>query len=69
METLVILLTIAVILLSIVIIALLTVVVVAVIKINHIARNIEDATHNLAHVTDWVVPTKVFAAVARAFRK
>lgn len=69
METLVILLTIAVILLSIVIIALLAAAVVVIVKINHIARNVEEVTHNLSHVTDWFVPTKVFGAVARVFRK
>jgi hypothetical protein len=70
METTIItLLTIAVILLSIVIIALLAAVVMVVVKVNRIAKSLDDITSNVASATAWLSPMKLFSEAAKIFRK
>ena len=69
METLVILLSIAVIMLSVVVIALLAAITLVVVKVNRIAKNVDAETHNAAHASEWLVPAKVFAAAVKALRR
>ena len=66
--TIVTLLTIAVILLSLVIIALLAAVTIVIVKVNHIAKSVDQITGNLASATDWLSPVKVFSEVTKAIQ-
>lgn len=63
------LLTISVILLSVVIIALLAAVTLVIIKVNHIAKSVDQITSNIASATAWANPVKLFTEVFTAFRK
>jgi hypothetical protein len=59
------LLTINVVVLSVVIILLLVVAIVLVVKLNKIARSVKQTTTNIAQVTEWFSPVKVFGEVAK----
>ena len=62
------LLTINVIVLSIVIISLIVVTIILVAKLNKVARNVEKTTDNIAHISDWFSPVKVFGEIANAIK-
>lgn len=63
------LLTINLVILSIVIITIIIVGIILVVKLNKVAQNVKQATENVAHVTDWFSPVKVFSALAKAVAK
>lgn len=66
------LLTINLVVLSVVIIALLVVAIVLIVKLNKIASSVQQTTHNVASITEWFSPAKVFGELAKAissFRK
>jgi hypothetical protein len=63
------LLTINLIVLSAVIISIIAVGIILVVKLNKIAQNIKQATTNIAHITDWFSPFKVFSGFGRAIAK
>lgn len=69
METLVVLLSIAVILLSVVIVALLAAVTMVVVKMNKIAKSVDDITSNFASASAWLSPAKIFAEAISAFKQ
>lgn len=62
------LLTINLIVLSVVIVALIIVAVVLMVKLNKIAGNVQQTTANIASITDWFSPAKVFTMVAHTIR-
>lgn len=68
-QTLLTLLTIAVVLLSVMMIAVLTVTVAIVLKIRRIAEQVSRFTDNLVTASDWLVPAKVMSEVVKLFRK
>lgn len=68
-QTLVTLLTIAVILLSVVIVALLVAVTVVLIKVHHLVKTVDAITTNVASATEWLSPTKVISTAVRLFRR
>lgn len=70
--TVITLLTINLVVLSVVIITLIVVGIVLAIKLNKIASNVQQTTANVAHITDWFSPVKLFtelANVIRSFKK
>lgn len=70
--TIITLLTINLIVLSVVIVLLLVVTIVLVVKLNKIAGNIQQTTSNVASISDWFSPVKVFtelAHVIKSFKK
>ena len=62
------LLTINLIVLSVVIIAMIIVTIVLVVKMNKIASNVQQTTENMANITNWFSPMKVFGELAKAIR-
>ena len=54
--------------LSVVIITLIVVAIVLAVKMNKIASNVQQTTANVAHITDWFSPVKVFTELANAIR-
>jgi hypothetical protein len=60
------LLTINLIILSIVIILIIVVGIILVVKLNQVAQNVKQATANVAHITDWFSPFKLFSQFAKA---
>ena len=62
-STAIILLTINVIVLSIVIIALIIVAIILVAKLNKVASNVQETTANVANITGWFTPSKVFGEI------
>ncbi len=66
-STIIVLLTITVIMLSIVIVALLVTITILVARVNHIAKNIETVSANVAHATEWINPVNVVSAIAGFF--
>lgn len=69
METLIILLSIAVILLSLVILAVLIAAALVLVKLNRIFKQVEHVTNNFSRASEWMVPTKLFTTVVHLFRK
>ena len=69
METVITLLTIVVILLSVVIVVLLAAVIAVLVKVNRIAKRVENITINLASATEWLSPVKMLAEVTAAIKK
>lgn len=67
-STAIVLLTINVIVLSLVIISLIIVTVILIAKLNKVATNVEKTTSNVAHMTEWLSPVKLFTEAAKAFR-
>ena len=63
------LLTINLIVLSVVIISIIIVGIILAVKLNKIARNVKQATANVAHITDWFSPFKVFSEFGKAIAK
>jgi ABC-type cobalt transport system substrate-binding protein len=61
------LLTINLIVLSVVIVLLLVVVIILVVKLNKIAGNVQQTTSNIASITEWFSPVKLFSEVAKVF--
>lgn len=68
-QTIITLLTIAVVLLSVMMIAVLTATVLVVLKIRRIAEQASRFTDNLASASEWLVPAKVMSEVVKLFRK
>lgn len=62
------LLTVNLIVLSIVIVLLLVVVIVLVIKLNKIANSVQQTTANIANITEWFSPVKLFGEAAKAIK-
>ena len=60
------LLTINLVVLSVVIVALIIVVIVLVVKLNKVASNVQQTTANVANITEWFSPMKVFGEIAKA---
>ncbi len=63
------LLTVNVIVLSIVIVLLLIVTIVLIVKLNKVASNVQQTTANVASITEWFSPVKVFSEIARVVAK
>jgi hypothetical protein len=63
------LLTINLIVLSIVIIFIIVVAIVLVVKLNKVAKNVQLATANVAHISEWFSPVKVFGELTKAISK
>lgn len=63
------LLTINLIILSVVVISIIIVGIILVGKLNKIAQNVEQATANAMHITDWLSPFKVFSELGKAVVK
>lgn len=68
-STVVALLTINLIILSVVIISIIIVGIILAIKLNKVAQNVKQATANLAHITDWFSPFKLFSQFGRAIAR
>lgn len=66
--TVITLLTVNLIVLSVVIIALIVVAIILVVKMNKIAGNVQQTTANVASITNWFSPVKVFTELANAIR-
>jgi hypothetical protein len=64
--TIITLLTINLVVLSVVIITLIIVAIVLVVKLNKIASNVQQTTANVASITDWFSPVKIFKEIAAA---
>lgn len=62
------LLTVNLIVLSIVIVVMIIMAIVLIVKINKIAHNVQQTTSNVASITDWFSPVKVFTELAKAIR-
>ena len=69
LRTLVVLLSIAVLILTVVIVAVLVVLTLALVKLNHIAKNVEAVTTNVASASEWLSPVKIISVVTDMFRK
>jgi len=63
------LLTINLIVLSVVIISIIIVGIILVVKLNKVAQNVKQATANVAHITEWFSPFKVFNELGKAIAK
>jgi hypothetical protein len=63
------LLTINLIVLSLVIITIIVVAIVLIVKLNKVAKNVQVATANVAHISEWFSPVKVFGELAKAITK
>ena len=61
------LLTINLIVLSVVILLIMIVTVFLIIKLNKIASNVQQTTSNIASITEWFSPVKLFGEVAKVF--
>jgi hypothetical protein len=68
-STAVTLLTINVIVLSLVIITIIVVAIILVVKLNKIAKNVRQATANVAHISEWFSPAKLFGEAAKAIAR
>lgn len=68
-STIITLLTITVILLSAVVIALLIAATLVMVKVNKVAKTIDQITDNLASATAWLAPAKIVSEIMKAFRK
>ena len=64
--TIIALLTINLIVLSVVIITLIIVAIVLAVKLNKIASNVKETTANVASITNWFSPVKLFQELASA---
>ena len=62
------LLTINLIVLSVVIVLLMIVTIVLIIKLSKIANSIQQTTTNVASITEWLSPAKVFGEIVKVFR-
>lgn len=63
------LLTINLVVLSLVIILVIVAAIILVVKLNKIARNVQQTTNNVANITEWFSPVKVFGELVKAFKK
>jgi len=63
------LLTINLIVLSLVIILVIVAAIVLVVKLNKIAKNIQQTTTHVANITEWFSPVKVFSELVKVFKK
>lgn len=61
------LLTINLIVLSVVIILVIVATIILVVKLGKIASNVQQTTNNVASITEWFSPVKVFSEVAKLF--
>jgi hypothetical protein len=64
--TAIVLLTINVIVLSVVIILLLVVAIILIVKLNKVAKNVQQTTSNVANMTEWLSPVKIFGEIGKA---
>lgn len=62
------LLTINIIVLSLVIIVVIVAAIVLLIKLNKVAKNVQETTAHLASITEWFSPVKVFGSLMSAIR-
>jgi len=65
-STAIVLLTINLVVLSVVIIALIIVAIVLAVKLNKVASNVQETTANVASITSWFSPAKLFGEIAKA---
>ena len=65
-STAIVLLTINLIVLTVVIVLLLIVAIVLIVKLNKVAGNVQQTTANVANITEWFSPVKVFGEIAKA---
>jgi len=63
------LLTINLVVLSLVIILVIVAAIVLVVKLNKIASNVQQTTNNVANITEWFSPVKVFGELFKVFKK
>lgn len=66
--TIIMLLTINLIVLSVVIITLIIIAIMLAVKLNRIAHNVKETTANVASITNWFSPVKVFQELAQAIK-
>jgi hypothetical protein len=63
------LLTATVVILSVVIVAMLTVMIIVLVKVQRIAKSINEITQHVASATEWLSPVTLISHVAKLFRK
>ncbi len=63
------LLTINLIVLSAVIILVIIAAIILVVKLNKIASNVQQTTNNVANITEWFSPVKLFGEIFKLFKK
>lgn len=63
--TAIMLLTINVIVLTVVILTVLIVAIVLIVKLNKVAHNVQQTTSNVASLTEWFSPVKVFGEIGK----
>jgi hypothetical protein len=68
-QTIITLLTIAVILLSTIMITMLAIVIVILVKIQKIAQNLDSVLKNVVAASEWLTPAKVIGQIVNLFRK
>lgn len=68
-KTIISLLTLVIALLTIVIVVLIATIAVLLVKFRKLMDEAHEVTHNVAAVTKWLDPSKVFAELANVFRK
>lgn len=68
-QTIITLLTIAVLLLSAMMIAVLVIAITIVVKVRRIAESVNRITDNISSASEWLVPAKVMSEVVKLFRK
>ena len=61
------LLTINLIVLSVVIILVIVATIILVVKLGKIASNVQQTTNNVARITEWFSPVRVFGELAKLF--
>ena len=64
--TAIVLLTVNLIVLTVVIVTVLIVAIVLIVKLNKVASNVQQTTSNVASLTEWFSPVKVFGEIAKA---
>lgn len=69
LSTVIVLLTVTVIILSVVVVALLAVIAVFIMRVNRIAKHVEEISTNVSNATDWLSPTKLIATAVEVFRR
>jgi hypothetical protein len=68
-QTIITLLTIAVILLSTIMITMLAIVIVILVKIQKIAQKLDSVLKNVVAASEWLTPAKVIGQIVNLFRK
>jgi hypothetical protein len=68
-STIITLLTIAVVLLSVVIIVVIVIAIVLLVKVKKLITDIQHIARNVAVITEWLTPTKLFGEIFKLIRR